>query len=78
MTAKRSKRGAGRPTTAIAARVDVQVHTDVTALATRCGMTLNLFVETLLKHELSALGPDGKPVWLVAPPATQEELDVTT
>jgi len=41
-------------------------------------MTLNLFVETLLKHELSALGPDGKPVWLVAPPATQEELDVTT
>jgi hypothetical protein len=47
-------------------------------LAGRCGMSLNLFMETMLKHELSVLAPDGKPLWLVTAAPTQEELDVTT
>ena len=68
----------GRPTLNLSARVDAQIHTDVMELAGRCGMSLNLFMETMLKHELSVLAPDGKPLWLVTAAPTQEELDVTT
>ena len=78
MSKQRSKREPGRPTLNLSARVDAQIHTDVTALATRCGMSLNLFMEELLKHELRTLGPDGRPEWLTATPPAQEELDVTT
>ena len=77
MAKERSRREPGRPTLNLSARVDAQLRTEATALATRCGMSWNLFMEQMLRHELSVLGPDGKPTWLTTTPPAQEALDVT-
>lgn len=58
-------------------RVDVQTYETVTDLAAHCHMSVNLFLEEMLKHEFSVLGPDGRPQWLAASPPIQEVLDVT-